>query len=49
LNQPLWSFNGGNLNLSFSNINLQPNNSDFGVTTQKQGHRIIEMGAKYTF
>jgi len=49
LNHPLWSFNGGNLNLSFSNINLQPNNSDFGVTTQKQGHRIIEMGAKYTF
>ena len=49
LNHPLWSFNGGNLNLSFDKNNLQPNNSDFGITTQKQGHRIIEMGVKYTF
>ena len=49
LNHPLWSFNGGNLNLSFDKNTLQPNNSDFGITTQKQGHRIIEMGAKYTF
>ena len=49
LNHPLWSFNGGNLNLSFDKNTLQPNNSDFGITTQKQGHRIIEMGVKYTF
>jgi hypothetical protein len=49
MNHPLWSFNGGNLNLSFDPATLQPNNSDFGTTTQKQGHRIIEMGMKYTF
>jgi hypothetical protein len=52
MNHPLWSFNGGNLNLSYSQdaaLNMTQSNSTFGVTTQKQGHRIIEMGVKYYF
>jgi Carboxypeptidase regulatory-like domain len=49
MNHPLWSFNGGNLNLSFDKNTLQQNNSNFGVTNEKQGHRIIEMGVKYYF
>jgi hypothetical protein len=49
MNHPLWSFNGGNLNLSFDPNTLQQNNSNFGITTEKQGHRIIEMAVKYYF
>ncbi|HEV2401264.1 MAG TPA: carboxypeptidase-like regulatory domain-containing protein [Candidatus Sulfotelmatobacter sp.] len=53
MNHPLWSFNGGNLNLSYTQDaaagTVTQNNSNFGITTQKQGHRIIEMGMKYTF
>jgi hypothetical protein len=49
MNHPLWSFNGGNLNLSFDKNTLQQNNSNFGNTTEKQGHRIIELGMKYYF
>jgi hypothetical protein len=52
MNHPLWSFNGGNLNLSYTQDaagNMTQNNSNFGTTTQKQGHRIIEMGVKYYF
>jgi Carboxypeptidase regulatory-like domain len=49
LNHPLWSFNGGNLNLSFDPTTLAQNNSTFGMTTNKQGHRIIEMAVKFYF
>jgi hypothetical protein len=52
MNHPLWSFNGGNLNLSYTQDasgNITQSNSTFGTTTQKQGHRIIEMGVKYYF
>jgi len=53
LNHPLWSFNGNNLNLSFlqsqDQSTITQNNANFGYTTQKQGHRIIEMGVKYYF
>ena len=53
MNHPLWSFNGNNLNLSFtqdpSTGALTQSNKNFGIVTQKQGHRIIEMGVKYTF
>jgi hypothetical protein len=52
MNHPLWSFNGSNLNLSFAQdaaYNMTQSNSTFGTTTQKQGHRIIEMGVKYYF
>ena len=49
LNHPLWSFNGGNLGLSFSPTTLQQNDPVFGITTFKQGHRIIEMAVKFFF
>jgi len=52
MNHPLWSFNGNNLGLTFQQDNtgaFSQTNSNFGTVTQKQGHRIIEMGAKYFF
>jgi len=55
MNHPLWSFNGGNLSLTYNqdtsanNYTMTQQNSTFGYTTQKQGHRIIEMGVKYYF
>lgn len=52
LNHPLYSFNGSNLSLGYSQDaagNITQNNANFGYTTQKQGHRIIEMGVKYYF
>jgi hypothetical protein len=55
MNHPLWSFNGSNLSLGYSqdtaanNLAMTQNNANFGYTTQKQGHRIIEMGVKYYF
>ena len=49
LNHPLWSFNGGNLGLSFNPTTLQQNDPVFGETTFKQGHRIIEMAVKFFF
>jgi hypothetical protein len=49
LNHPLWSFNGNNLNLSFDKTTLQQNNSTFGMTTNKQGHRIVEFAVKFFF
>jgi hypothetical protein len=49
LNHPLWSFNGGNLGLSFNPTSLQQSDPLFGQTTFKQGHRIIEMAVKFMF
>jgi hypothetical protein len=49
LNHPLWSFNGGNMGLSFNPTTLQQNDPVFGETTFKQGHRIIEMAVKFIF
>jgi len=52
MNHPLWSFNGNNLGLSFTQDStgaLTQSNSTFGYVNQKQGHRIIEMGVKYYF
>jgi len=49
LNHPLWSFNGGNLGLSFDPTTLKQNDPVFGQTTFKQGHRIIEMAVKFFF
>jgi hypothetical protein len=52
LNHPLYSFNGSNLALSFTQnangsfTNTSPN---FGITTQKQGNRIIELAVKFFF
>jgi hypothetical protein len=55
LNHPLWSFpsGGSNLNATFvqdpvSEVITQTN-ANFGRTTQKQGQRIIEFGAKFYF
>jgi hypothetical protein len=52
MNHPLWSFNGNNLGLTFQQDAtgaFTQSNSTFGYVNQKQGHRIIEMGAKYYF
>jgi len=48
LNHPLWSFNGANLNLGFSSAGVM-NTPLFGTVTTKQGHRIVQLGVKYTF
>jgi hypothetical protein len=55
LNHPLWSFpsGGSNLNLNFTQDPVSEvitqNNTTFGMTTQKQGQRIVEFGAKFNF
>jgi len=50
LNHPLWSFPGGNnLSLSFDPATGKVNNPNFGLATNKQGHRIIEMTVKFYF
>jgi hypothetical protein len=49
LNHPLWSFNGTNLGLSYNPATLAQTNSDFGYTTTKQGHRIVELAMKFFF
>jgi len=52
LNHPLWSFNGSNLGLSFTQnasgtfTNTSPN---FGTVTTKQGNRVIELAVKFYF
>jgi len=52
MNHPLYSFNGSNLSLSYTQdaaLNMTQSNSNFGTTTIKQGNRIIELGVKYYF
>jgi hypothetical protein len=49
MNHPLWSFNGGNLGLGFDPNTLKVNTPNFGTTTDKQGHRVIQMQVKFTF
>ena len=49
LNHPLWSFNGGSgLNYTTNSAGVN-NNPFFGIVTTKQGHRIIQLSAKFTF
>jgi hypothetical protein len=49
LNHPLWSFpNNQNLTLNFNSAGVNQN-QDFGVTTEKQGHRIIQAAIKFYF
>ena len=49
LNHPLWSFNGSNLNLGFDSGTGKVNTPLFGTVTEKQGHRIIQVAAKFYF
>src|ERR1019366_6038335 len=47
LNHPLWSFNGGNLNLGFDSVTGKVNSYEsngqslWGTVTEKQGHRVV--------
>jgi hypothetical protein len=50
MNDPLWSFpNGENLALSFDPATGKVSNPNFGIAPVKQGHRIIELGVKFSF
>ncbi len=52
LNHPLWSFNGSNLALSFtqnSNGSFTNTSPLFGTVTTKQGNRIVELAVKFYF
>ncbi|MCX6599075.1 MAG: carboxypeptidase regulatory-like domain-containing protein, partial [Acidobacteria bacterium] len=51
LNNPLWSFNGGtsNLNLIFDPQTRKLSNPNFGVATEKQGRRIVQLALKFYF
>jgi hypothetical protein len=49
LNHPLWSFNGGNLNLGFNGSTGQVNTPLFGTVTTKQGHRIVQLAVNFYF
>ena len=54
LNHPLYSFpSGSNLTLQFEQDpvtqQISQANSNFGITTQKQGQRIIELAVKFYF
>jgi len=53
LNHPLYSFNGSNLNLNFVQDpvtqQFTQSNANFGITTEKQGNRIIELAVKFYF
>ncbi len=48
LNHPLWSFNGNNLNLGFA-ANGTLNTPLFGTVTTKQGHRVVQLAATFSF
>lgn len=50
LNHPLWSFNGaGNLTLGYNGSTGALNAPTFGQTTQKQGHRVVQLAVKWIF
>jgi hypothetical protein len=49
MNHPLWSFNGGNLNLSFNGNTGAISTPLFGTVTTKQGHRIVQLAATFNF
>ena len=50
LNHPLWSFIGGSSNLkpTFDTQGRQTN-PIYGITTEKQGHRLIQLAVKFYF
>ena len=51
LNHPLWSFPNGtpNLNLGFDGTTGKLNTPNFGVATDKQGHRVVQLAVKFFF
>ena len=53
LNHPLYSFNGSNLNLNFTQDpvtqQITQTNSDFGKVNTKQGARVVEFAVKFSF
>jgi hypothetical protein len=50
LNHPLWSFINGSTNIKPTfDVNGNQTNSIFGITTEKQGRRIIQLAVKFYF
>jgi hypothetical protein len=52
LNHPLWSFNGTNLTLGYtqnSNGTFTLSTPNFGTVTEKQGNRIVQLAVKFYF
>lgn len=50
LNHPLYSFISGSANLKPTfDVTGKQTNSLFGITTEKQGHRIIQLAVKFYF
>jgi hypothetical protein len=49
MNHPLWSFNGGNLNLGFNGTTGLLSTPLFGTVTTKQGRRVVQLAATFTF
>ena len=50
LNHPLWSFINGSANLKPSfDASGAMNNPVFGMVTEKQGRRMIQLAVKYYF
>ena len=50
INHPLWSFAGNtNLTLGYNGTSGLLNAPTFGYTTQKQGHRVVQLAVKFIF
>src|SRR5262249_54952142 len=49
LNHPLWSFNNSNRNLGFNGTTGVVNTPLFGTVTTKQGRRVVQLKATFTF
>ncbi len=50
INHPLWSFAGNtNLTLGYNGTSGLLNSPTFGYTTQKQGHRVVQLAVKFIF
>jgi len=50
LNHPLYSFIGGSANLKPTfDVQGRQTNALFGITSEKQGHRIIQLAVKFYF
>jgi hypothetical protein len=50
MNHPLWSFpSTTNLTLGFDGRTGQLNTPNFGITTEKQGHRVLQLALKFYF